>query len=869
MGLPLSGSKDRELLKIKTEDLLIVIKGKPIHPTVEQFQLHRNDRGEWEKATLEIVSFNGYYKACVFDPFAGNETDGLSEFKPGTMVFPCFYEQQTYSIQVKSLKGKGLQFYHENKYIRDAITLFTEDIYSGNINFKSDIGFSELQIMSSGRPLLKIKLEVFPSKIDYRRDFQELLKDVNEELYNLAYDFLKRTYFGAKPIPNKMPSLIEFFNIISLIFERLLKSLEIIRINPHHKIIRVDHINCIEKIKRFDYQSAKWLCKHPEVLRPTGNGRGLVIGTQTLVPQTYLPQKLRESKKEITYNTFENRFIKLVLKKISQRLHHFRKEYLKLYSTDNSRFDPEVDKKLCHMSERIRSFSRVEFLKDTADIHQLDNMSLVLQMAPGYRDVYKYYLMLLKGLSIQSDVFHLSVKDLAVLYEYWCFLSLNKLLKKKYQLKKNDLIKVNNRGLVVTLRRDKRASIHYESQKGEKFSLSYQERKNGPTTAQVPDNVLSLRKEGSDISYKYVFDAKYRINPALDENYKRHHKKPGPEEDDINTMHRYRDAIIYEDKAGGFERSVFGAFVLFPYSNEDHYSGRTDGIPHTFYESINQVNIGGLPFLPGHTKLVEEFLDELILDTPETAAEKALVHDGTEEYYYNKFLKKNVFIGSLRTKEQWDINYKLKFYHTPLRNVFRELGNLEYVAVYRRKELFKNDNGIRHYGKIKSFRILPREKITEIKGNNNRLYVRFEIEEWLELPRRIIPLQYGVYDRLFTTLPLLLMAKELPELSMQTEEEVRLWKELRRFVPDMNVSADDEMMDRARLKDINIGLGANIWFEGDFLMAEKSGETRAWPVEDLRRNRIKVFRELREFLQEDTEGTPTDITPQHAKKLPT
>lgn len=45
---------------------------------------------------------------------------------------------------------------------------------------------------------------------------------------------------------------------------------------------------------------------------------------------------------------------------------------------------------------------------------------------------------------------------------------------------------------------------------------------------------------------------------------------PGPQESDINTMHRYRDAIVYKNNANNnLERDVFGAFVLFPYSNEE------------------------------------------------------------------------------------------------------------------------------------------------------------------------------------------------------------------------------------------------------------------------------------------------------------
>ena len=37
---------------------------------------------------------------------------------------------------------------------------------------------------------MKIIIEVLPSKIDYKEDYKAILKDVNEEIYNLAYGFL-------------------------------------------------------------------------------------------------------------------------------------------------------------------------------------------------------------------------------------------------------------------------------------------------------------------------------------------------------------------------------------------------------------------------------------------------------------------------------------------------------------------------------------------------------------------------------------------------------------------------------------------------------------------------------------------------------
>lgn len=43
----------------------------------------------------------------------------------------------------------------------------------------------------------------------------------------------------------------------------------------------------------------------------------------------------------------------------------------------------------------------------------------------------------------------------------------------------------------------------------------------------------------------------------------------GPKEEDINTMYRYRDAIVYKNReTEAYNNRVFGAFVLFPYIDE-------------------------------------------------------------------------------------------------------------------------------------------------------------------------------------------------------------------------------------------------------------------------------------------------------------
>src|SRR5690606_26571055 len=118
--------------------------------------------------------------------------------------------------------------------------------------------------------------------------------------------------------------------------------------------------------------------------------------------------------------------------------------------------------------------------------------------------------------------------------------------------------------------------------------------------------------------------SKYRVDFALSNtSYGRiYNGIPGPMEEDINTMHRYRDSIVVRND-GPFERKAFGAYVLFPWNNEEIYQD------HKLYKSIDEVNIGGLPFLPNATQLVEQFLEHLIDKSPEEILEEGILPRGS------------------------------------------------------------------------------------------------------------------------------------------------------------------------------------------------------------------------------------------------
>lgn len=780
-----------ELLRIETNLCTLYIQGKPFHPTVDTLQLHRSSDNRLIEAQLQILSPTMALEIesiSLFDP----ETQQLSPWQMGAPSYPLFYETQTYEIVIEKKEDLPITFYHDNVYMRQAVKPLGSKILSGVLNLQNEVGLTELELRLNGHTLIQLQLEIFPVKMDYKQDYQAILNDVNQQIYNLSFDFLRKTYNMTGFKETRHQSLSEFFTILQHVFVQLVQAVERINSSPQSKHRAENRIVESGRLKKTGKENIAFLTKRPHLLVQDDK-----LGVFSIQGQRYYPTHAMKTKRQVDYDTNENRFVRFVLLRIAKKLKDLRARL-----TQSGRLqDPMLARKLHDMQGQLQRLLNLDFLK-VGEMRQL-SVSLVLQMAPGYREVYRNYLMLMKGLSIQSDLFQISMKDLAQLYEYWCFLKIHDLLSRKYELLKQDIIKVNRTGVFVTLDKTQKAKMVYRNPlNDEVFTLYYNTLPRGeqtPTASQRPDNVLTLKKNDSNVEYKYIFDAKYRLNPAYEgTSYRRDYKLPGPEESDINTMHRYRDAIVYTEGNGReLERSMFGAYVLFPYHDEEQYR------EHKFYKSIEMINVGAFPFLPNSTKLMEAFLDEIIMDSPEKAYERSTRPRGTKDYYVNKLSGKNVLVGSLREVQQLEDALHHKFYHVPLANVtdHKLLTQLEYVALYQSKKKFESHGGIgiHWYGKIIDWKVVRRGEITERparQGTEEQLYVKFTVEEWIKRDTPIVPGGRGIYKLLYTTKYMFDRALEIAELKLDTEEDLKQWREERRLGP-VKVELDHEQVDLA------------------------------------------------------------------------
>lgn len=244
----------------------------------------------------------------------------------------------------------------------------------------------------------------------------------------------------------------------------------------------------------------------------------------------------------------------------------------------------------------------------------------------------------------------------------------------------------------------------------------------------------------------------------------------------------FSDLVIQID---GVNYLRLGAYVLFPYANKEEYRN------HKFFESIEKVNIGGLPFLPSETSMVQDMLDALIADSPDSAFERATLPRGIEDKLAKiDWNQRDVLVGALRNRAQLDTCLKYKFYHIPASKIRDADLPIHYVAIYQSINIFGREAGIRYYGEVTKTSAVKRRDIREIPKNSDEAYYRFEIKEWKELNIPLVAKEVRDFP-FFTNMFLLQHCPDVPDLHISSEEEYRLYIEVRRLANDASVNETD------------------------------------------------------------------------------
>lgn len=476
---------------------------------------------------------------------------------------------------------------------------FRRHILAGFINYKNEIGRSEIQIIykvDKETRTFRFGFEVLSTKLDYHEHWRTIVEDIEREYRMLSLDYMRRTFHGFSPDQNGEHPDIVWWSVFEGEQQKFIKACKSIIDRPRHRLHGEEVYLRADKLKQIPHNIENRLAEHRK-------------------EPAYL---YRVEQHILSNDTQENRFLKFALHQISKRYEDLRQRIEAVKTASGT-----MKAAMLATSETLKRLQHHPFFRTIGRFKGISQESIVLQKATGYSQVYRTWNLLRRAYSLNDGLYRLRTKDIATLYEIWCFIEVSHIVKTQLHLDDEDVEHRN--------RMEMNGIFSWELGKGEHSRILF--RKDGvelaelvynpknadkekdnvgmkglvvPTVPQKPDIVLQLTKNDLQQGMKmtYLFDAKYRIDG----------KDKGvdvPPEDAINQMHRYRDAIYYKDyDANALKKEVIGGYILFPGDGEPN-----DVAVSKFYKTIKEVNIGAFPLRPKdveNRKLLEKFIDELI-----------------------------------------------------------------------------------------------------------------------------------------------------------------------------------------------------------------------------------------------------------------
>lgn len=651
----------------------------------------------WGKAVRNVGGEN-LLTTYTWTDGVKSATIGDEPLENGSQARAVFFDNAEYPIWVEfgSYVSKA-QFGSMIQADNDRFS-FRGHTLAGFINYGNEIGRSELQLVYNiGKEQRHFKLgyEVLSTKLNYHEHWKKIIEDIEAEYRMLSLDYMKRTFHGFTPdTTGDTPELI-WWSIFAKEQEKFIKACRSIIERPRRRLRGYEVYLRADKLKRV----------------PTGIENELAEHRKEQAHLYRIEEHVQSN------DTQENRFLKYALGQIADKYEILKRriEAIKNTSTTLKKEMDAVQKDLTHLK-------RHPFFRTIGRFKGLTQESLVLQRATGYSQVYRTWNLLRRAYSLNDGMYRLQSKDIATLYEIWCFIEVSHIVREQLGLD----VDVDHRNRMemngvftwelgkgehsrILFRKDgiELAELVYNPKHTEKENDSISmEHLVVPTVPQKPDIVLQLTKDDIEKGMKmtYLFDAKYRINDRTNEGV------DTPPDDAINQMHRYRDAIYYKDNHtadGKLKKEVIGGYILFPGNGDPLEVAKAK-----FQQSLAEVNIGAFPLRPNdeeNRKLLEHFIKELIDTKSATTISKVIPQKGAFMEVGDRVLiglvkessRKN-YLKNFENGEA-DLYYTGSSFPTTI-----ALHNLHYFIPY-----FKG-KGIRDVYEITSVNTIPSSKVKQI-----------------------------------------------------------------------------------------------------------------------------------------------------------
>ena len=608
-----------------------------------------------------------------------------------------FFEQTDYSVWVDFKDGVTDAWFDSAR--KDVNEQFSwkanKQLLAGFLNYGNEIGHADMPIsyiLKGERKRFVLSYDVISAKLDYHHDWKEILKDIEQEYRMLSLDSLRRTYHSISQGEGETYDII-WWNVFQGLQADFIKACHNIIDKPRHRLRTIATYQRADQIRHFPPQIEQEFAEH----------------------RSEESRLYRVEEQQNTYNTIENRFLKHALLTIEKRYSALAKRV----KTIDSKIAESEKERIDHIAKDLVKLRNNPFFRTVGIYEGLKQESLVLQREVNYSKIYRIFNILQKSFSLNDGLYRMETKDIATLYEIWCFISVEKVVKELTGVNPRQHDRSEMSGLFTyNLGHGERSRIVFKKDDITLAELVYNPRHDertddikgignmvSPTVPQKPDIVLQLTKDDLQQGMKltYLFDAKYRLENS--------HGHDVPPDDAINQMHRYRDAIYFSEDHSDerLKKEILGGYILFP--------GKMDETSE-FYQSIDRVNIGAFPMRPGDNQheLLRQFIGELLQKHAVEIVEQVIPQKGT-----TLEVKNRVLIGVVKEDNpqyQRFLNGTANQYYSG--DTFPTtipLDGIDYFAPYL------SDRGIRDLYEVKSIHTSTKTK----SADDDKLRITFDI----------------------------------------------------------------------------------------------------------------------------------------------
>lgn len=328
----------------------------------------------------------------------------------------------------------------------------------------------------------------------------------------------------------------------------------------------------------------------------------------------FIPEKINQYEKKVSNDNNENQFVLFFLKQCIKIL----AEYIEVFE-DHAAKEKTVNKafiiELKGYKEQISRITKNRFFQDVSRLSIINRSSTILTKRAGYKQLYNFYLNIksVPQHSIdENDFIELfENKSIDKLYEYVSLFYLDDYLKEIYGVDPQDeKLSISHKNYSVILDESNDKIKYKYSKEGYPtttlfFQRSYTRKQNTSyAITQNPDFTLFIEYNGQQSMYH--FDTKFKMKTFDIADKMLTEQKRYAKEEDLKSMHAYRDGII----------DTIGAYVLYPGNSNSEKVIYTDSkLLHDGNHNVNPYSgVGSIPLqIDEENKQLRKFIKDIII----------------------------------------------------------------------------------------------------------------------------------------------------------------------------------------------------------------------------------------------------------------